>query len=216
VNDQLKNQDKSGRSKPSKLTRGLPSAKLVRRVKAVLADHGITDLETTGYVLYVLRERGLFWKPQVEPKTTTRMIKTAANAQPPGLKRKLYLANTFQSVRGDRYIPIGPHAGRRPELEIDYSVYLLDRELDVRLGLRANKRRRVIAEVLCTLEGRSWSTLENDRVRKRLQRNKQRARFDETDYMVDVHFFECERHSALPPSSLSQEQSHSISHDDET
>jgi hypothetical protein len=146
MNDRVKNQDKS--SQPSKPTRGVPSAKLVRRVKAVLADHGITDSETTGYVLYVLRERRLFWKPQVDPKTITREIKTAANAQPPGLKRTLYLANAFQTVRGDRYIPIGPHAGRRPELEIDYSVYLLDRELDVRLGLRANKRRRVIAEVL--------------------------------------------------------------------
>ena len=205
MNGRLKNKDKSGRSTPSKLTSRFPSTKLVRQVKAVLAHHGITDSETTDYVVYVLRERGLFWKPQVEPKTTARKIKSTANAKPPGLKRKLYLANTFQTVRGDRYIPIGPHAGRRPEVEIDYSVYLLDRELDVRLGLRANKRRRVIAEVLCTLEGRSWSTLENDRVRKRLQRNKQRARFDETDYMVDVHFFERERLAAAPPSSLPQE-----------
>ena len=203
MNARLKNKDKSGTSKPSKLTRRLPSAKLVRRVKAVLANHGITDSETTGYVVFVLRERGLFWKPQVEPKTTARKIKTTANVQPPGLTRKLYLANTFQTVRGDRYIPIGPHAGRRPELEIDYSVYLLDRELDVRLGMRANKRRRVIAQVLCTLEGRSWSDLEDDRVRKRLQRNKKGGRFDATDYMVDVHFFERERHAAAPPSSLS-------------
>lgn len=199
MNDRLKNQDKSGRRKPSKLTSGLPSAKLVRGVKAVLADHGITDPKTTDYVLYVLRERGLFWKPQVEPKTTARKIKTAANAEPPGVKRMLYLANAYQTVRGDRYIPIGPHAGRRPEVEVDYAVYLLDRELDVRLGLRANKRRRVIAEVLCTLEGRPWSTLENDRVRKRLQRNKQCGRFDETDYMVDVHFFEYERRAVAPP-----------------
>lgn len=216
MNDRLKNEDKSGTSKPSTFTRGVPSAKLVRRVKAVLADHGITDLETTGYVVYVLRERGLFWTPQIEPKTTARKIKSTATAQPIRLKRELYLANAYQTVRGDRYIPIGPHAGRRPELEIDYTVYLLDREFDVRLGLRANKRRRIIAEVLCTLEGRLWSALENDRVRKRLQRNKQCARFNETDYIVDVQFYESERRATAHPSSLSQEQSHSISHDDET
>ena len=70
MNDRVKNQDKS--SQPSKPTRGVPSAKLVRRVKAVLADHGITDSETTGYVLYVLRERRFFFKPQVDPKPITR------------------------------------------------------------------------------------------------------------------------------------------------
>lgn len=138
------------------------------KVRATLNDYGINEEESVSFFLCVLRDRGLFWPPQPEPKTTARDIeRRARKAQSESEKRQI-LAGKFQTVRGDRVVPIGPHGRRRPEPEVTYAAQLFDEYLQQALKMPSVRRWACIADVLNAVGG--LGTQGPETIRKRLGR----------------------------------------------
>lgn len=148
-----------------------PPPERVQGVRDALNGFGLLgELE---FFLTVLEDCGIFWPVLLPPKTTAREVSREARAAVSGRETAAWVGEmlprvpqpltrgwigwieslTYQTIRGPRIIPIGPHKRRRSEPEVTHAIQLMDRHLQERWNWKAKARLECIVGVLSAAQG---------------------------------------------------------------